>query len=81
MLIKSLTLNNFRQFTGEQTITFSTDKSQKVTFVMAESGVGKTTLIQSFQWVLYGTSKFSKILNGVVEKICFQVILKVLPGN
>ena len=74
MLIKSLTLNNFRQFTGEQTITFSTDKNQKVTFVMAESGVGKTTLIQSFQWVLYGTSKFSKILNGVVEKNMF-------PGN
>lgn len=63
MIIKSLTLNNFRQFTGEQTIDFSTDPNKKVTIVMAESGVGKTTLIQSFQWILYGSCKYTKILN------------------
>ena len=74
MLIKSLTLNNFRQFTDSQTITFSTDKDKKVTFIMAESGVGKTTLIQSFQWILYGTCKYNKILNESVKN-------NMLPGQ
>lgn len=67
MIIKSLTLNNFRQFTGEQTIDFSSDPNKKVTIVMAESGVGKTTLIQSFQWILYGVCKYDKILNGDIR--------------
>ena len=74
MLIKSLTLNNFRQFTNSQTITFSTDENKKVTFIMAESGVGKTTLIQSFQWILYGTCKYNKILNESVKN-------DMLPGR
>lgn len=63
MIIKSLSVKNFRQFTGEQTIKFSTDSNKKVTLIIGESGFGKTTLIQSFQWVLYGTCKYSKILN------------------
>jgi DNA sulfur modification protein DndD len=64
MIINSLTLSNFRQFCGEnQTIRFSVDPSKKVTIVVAESGVGKTTLIQAFQWVLYGTCKYTSILN------------------
>ena len=67
MLIKSLNLKNFRQFYGNQTIDFSTDKDNKITFVMAESGVGKTTLLQSFQWILYGTSKFNIVLNKKIE--------------
>lgn len=69
MLIKSLVLNNFRQFTGFQKINFSTDPERKVTFIMAESGVGKTTLIQSFKWTLYGACSYSKegILNEEVK--------------
>ena len=67
MIIKSLTLKNFRQFTDEQTINFSVDPKKKVTIVIAESGVGKTTLIQSFQWILYGTCRYSKILNESIR--------------
>lgn len=63
MIIESLSLTNFRQFTTTQTINFSTDENKKVTIIMAESGVGKTTLIQSFQWALYGKCKYTKILN------------------
>ncbi len=74
MLIKSLTLHNFRQFTDDQTITFSTDVNRKVTFIMAESGVGKTTIIQSFQWILYETCKYSSVLNG-------EILKKMFPGD
>lgn len=68
MIIKSLTLNNFRQFIGQQKIDFASDPSKKVTIVMAESGVGKTTLLQSFQWVLYGKCSYNKILNEDIKK-------------
>lgn len=67
MIIKSLTLNNFRQFVESQKINFAYDSSKKVTIVMAESGVGKTTLLQSFQWVLYGKCSYNKILNEDVK--------------
>lgn len=74
MIIHSLTLNNFRQFTDEQTIEFSTDPNKKVTIVMAESGVGKTTLIQSFKWILYGDCKYNRILNENIRS-------KMNPGE
>ena len=64
MLIESLELYNFRQFVGPQKISFSCDGDKKVTVVVAESGVGKTTLMQSFQWVLYGKCKYKEILNS-----------------
>ena len=34
MIFNSLTLKNFRQFGGTQTIEFSTDRNKNVTFVL-----------------------------------------------
>ena len=70
MLLKKLTLTNFRPFKGEHIIEFSTDKDKNVTLVMAENGAGKTTLAQAFQWVLYATTdgfKNKSVLNSVLE--------------
>ncbi len=47
MLLKRLTLENFRQFNGEQSMEFSTDKRNNVTVVLAENGTGKNPLIRS----------------------------------
>lgn len=60
MIFNSLTLKNFRQFGGTQTIEFSTDKNKNVTFVLAGNGVGKTTLLKAFNWCLYGTNTFDQ---------------------
>lgn len=71
MLLKKLSLTNFRPFKGEHEIEFSTDKDKNVTLVMAENGAGKTTLAQAFQWVLYGKTdgfKNKSVLNSIVEK-------------
>ena len=71
MLLKKLTLYNFRPFKGEHEILFSTDKEKNVTLVMAENGAGKTTLAQAFQWVLYGRTegfKNKSVLNSLIEK-------------
>lgn len=71
MLLKKLTLVNFRPFKGEHEISFSTDAEKNVTLVMAENGAGKTTLAQAFQWVLYSKTdgfKNKSVLNSIVEK-------------
>lgn len=71
MLLKKLTLTNFRPFKGEHVIEFSTDKEKNITLVMAENGAGKTTLAQAFQWVLYSKTdgfKNKSVLNSVIEK-------------
>ncbi|WP_028308441.1 AAA family ATPase [Desulfitibacter alkalitolerans] len=58
MLLRTLKLKNFRQFKGEQTISFATDPVKNVTVIMGENGSGKTTLAQAFTWCLYSDTDF-----------------------
>ena len=58
MLIKTMELENFRQFFGVQRIDFADDKQKNVTVLMGENTSGKTTLAQAFQWCFYGKTKF-----------------------
>lgn len=58
MKIKKLTLFNFRQFVGEQTIDFSTDEEKNVTVLVGDNTSGKTTLIRAFEWILYDNNYF-----------------------
>jgi len=55
VIFKSLHLKNFRQYSGEQTLTFSSSKDRNVTVVYGANGAGKTALLNAFTWVLYGT--------------------------
>lgn len=71
MLLKKLSLTNFRPFKGKHEIEFSTDVEKNVTLVMAENGAGKTTLAQAFQWALYSKTegfKNKSVLNSIVER-------------
>lgn len=52
MIIKSLQLNNFRQYKGLQKIIFSTDKEKNVTVIKGENGSGKINIIRSVYMVL-----------------------------
>ena len=58
MLLKTLRMKNFRQYKGEQMLTFSTDNDKNVTVVLGKNTSGKTTLIQAFNWALYGKANF-----------------------
>lgn len=58
MLLTEITLFNFRQFKGKQTIAFSNDVDRNVTVIIGENGSGKTTLAQAFTWCLYGETDF-----------------------
>lgn len=58
MLIKQITLKNFRQYKDLQTVEFSCDKDKNVTVILGDNTSGKTTLIQAFNWCLYGITSF-----------------------
>lgn len=58
MLIKQITLSNFRQYKEKQVVNFSCDKEKNVTVILGDNTSGKTTLIQAFNWCLYGTTSF-----------------------
>jgi DNA sulfur modification protein DndD len=53
MIFKQLTIKNFRQFYGQQTIKFATEKNN-VTVIHGFNGSGKTTLLNAFTWLFYG---------------------------
>ena len=89
MLLKSIRLENFRQFVKEQ-IDFSTDPDQNVTLIIGENGTGKTTFAQAFFWCLYGDTSFSDkiLLNRNVgeqltpdNKATVKVILRLMHGS
>lgn len=60
MLIKTLRMKNFRQFKGTTEINFSCDAEKNVTVILGDNTFGKTTLLQAFNWCLYGKANFPK---------------------
>jgi DNA sulfur modification protein DndD len=66
MILQSIKLVNFRQYFGEQKITFSQSSSKNVTIIHGENGSGKTALLNAFNWCLYGENDLPhprKIIN------------------
>lgn len=63
MLLKSIKVKDFRQFKGEQYVSFSADPVRNVTIIQGDNGSGKTSFAQAFRWCLYGETDFAdKIL-------------------
>ena len=58
MLIKSLKMQNFRQFKGITAVDFSCDPEQNETIILGDNTFGKTTLLQAFNWCFYETVTF-----------------------
>lgn len=56
-------MNNFRQFKGKQKLEFSTDSDKNVTVLLGDNTFGKTTILQAFNWCLYGVADFPKDSN------------------
>lgn len=50
MIIKSITIENFQSYYGEQTIVFS----KGLNLVIGKGGKGKSKLFNAFYWVLFG---------------------------
>lgn len=55
MILRSLMLENFRQFYGKQQIDFAMGhEGRNVTLIHGFNGSGKTTILNAFVWCLYG---------------------------
>ena len=54
MILKKLKLTNFRQFKGEQELSFSQEEDRNVTVIHAENGFGKTALLNALHWGFWG---------------------------
>ncbi|MEE1176171.1 MAG: DNA sulfur modification protein DndD [Paludibacteraceae bacterium] len=54
MIIKSITLNNFRIYKGENEIEFTPDEERNIVIISGNNGFGKTTFLMSLVWCLYG---------------------------
>ncbi len=60
MLIKTLKMENFRQFRGKTQVDFSLDPEKNVTIILGDNTFGKTTLLQAFNWCFYGKVNFDQ---------------------
>ena len=57
MLIRKLTLRNFRNFKNCE-LEFSCDSEKNFTIILGQNTYGKTTLVKSFIWCLYRINLF-----------------------
>jgi len=75
MLLKSLKLDDFRQFKGTQMVEFSTDPKRNVTIMKGENGSGKTSFAQAFRWCLYGDTDFQDTI------LLSRALSQTMPPN
>ncbi|MCH4821676.1 DNA sulfur modification protein DndD [Gramella lutea] len=54
MIIKSIELNNFRIYKGENSIDLSVNEENNIIVISGKNGFGKTTFLMSLVWCLYG---------------------------
>ncbi|MDT0634885.1 AAA family ATPase [Spectribacter hydrogenooxidans] len=54
MKIRSLGLKNYRQFYGQQEISFSTSKDQPITLILGDMGYGKSNIMNAICWTFWG---------------------------
>lgn len=56
MKLDRITLENFRQYYGSQSLVFSKDPRRNVTVIHGINGAGKSSLFLAINWCLYGSS-------------------------
>lgn len=76
MLLKSIKLENFRQFRNESIDFAQGENGKNVTIIIGENGTGKTTFAQAFFWCMYGETGFSD--KNMLNKI---VATEMTPGS
>lgn len=54
MVIKEIELSNFRIYYGRNSIQLATNENKNIIIISGKNGFGKTTLLMSLVWCLYG---------------------------
>jgi DNA sulfur modification protein DndD len=52
--ISSISLSNYRQYSGTQVLDFKIDKIKNVSLILGKNGAGKSNLLNAITWCLYG---------------------------
>lgn len=75
MQLKSIELNNFRQFKNVHVDFANGNDGKNVTIIIGQNGAGKSTIEQAFFWCLYSKTSFTDpvLLNRDLQE-------KMLPG-
>ena len=76
MLLKSIKLENFRQFRHESIDFAQGENGKNVTIIIGDNGTGKTTFAQAFFWCMYGETEFSD--KSMLNK---RVAAEMKPGQ
>ncbi|MBI5002096.1 AAA family ATPase [Candidatus Woesearchaeota archaeon] len=84
MRIYSLEIENFRQYRNKQEIKFSTDPHKNFTIFEGANGTGKSNLLRSVMWCLYG--KEDDVLSNYDEEnkvgiVNEQLLRELAPGE
>ena len=77
MKLKNITIRNFMPYKGEHSLQFPTDNDRNILIVFGDNMRGKTSLLNSVRWALYGcaTGRHSKeipIIN-IVNKEAIKI--------
>ena len=54
MKLERIVIENFRAFHGEHIIDIAHDDKKSVTVIVAENGIGKSSILEAIHWCLYG---------------------------
>lgn len=78
MILKKITIENFRSFFGQYSFDFSDDPKKKITIFLGENGGGKTNLINAIFWCLTGklTPTLSRVKKNIKRSIVNNEIIK-----
>ena len=66
MFLKSITVNNYRSFFGENTFEFRFNDENNINMIYGKNGCGKSTLVNAIHWCIYG----EEISNENSQPIC-----------
>ncbi len=82
MKLERIGLENFRQYYGQQNLTFAKDKTRNVTVIHGINGAGKTSLFLALNWCLYGRNVENiKVVDNVGELVSKEAIKQATPGE
>lgn len=76
MILRKMTLTNFRQILGRNEIQFAPAGDRNVTVLLGENGSGKSTLLNAFLWCLYGRVE----LENPEEVLCHKAVEEAAIG-
>ena len=90
MKFTNITIKNYRQYKGENSINLNSSSKKPVNLIVGENGSGKSNFFKAINWCLYGpetTSKLSPINHSLLndynvgEKINMSVKLEFEDNN